>query len=60
MDITLPAGDGGRVGYRLVGQPVAPVVGAHFPRLAYAAAHVVADPFAMTDPWSRPLLKRPV
>jgi len=53
MDITLPAGDGGRVGYRLVGRPVEPVVGAHFPRLAYAAAHVVADPFAMTDPWSR-------
>ncbi|TIU03105.1 MAG: dihydrodipicolinate synthase family protein, partial [Mesorhizobium sp.] len=23
-------------------------------RLAYAAAHVVANPFAMTDPWSRP------
>ncbi|TIR79124.1 MAG: dihydrodipicolinate synthase family protein, partial [Mesorhizobium sp.] len=21
---------------------------------AYAAAHVVANPFAMTDPWSRP------
>jgi hypothetical protein len=53
MDITLPAGDGGRVGYRLVGEPVMPVIGAHFPRLAYAAAHVVADPFAMTDPWSR-------
>ncbi|TIS07039.1 MAG: dihydrodipicolinate synthase family protein, partial [Mesorhizobium sp.] len=29
-------------------------IGADFPRLAYAAAHVVANPFAMTDPWSRP------
>ncbi|TIQ38607.1 MAG: dihydrodipicolinate synthase family protein [Mesorhizobium sp.] len=54
MDIILPAENGDRVSYRLVGQPVEPVIGADFPRIAYAAAHVVANPFAMTDPWSRP------
>ncbi|MGX5847172.1 dihydrodipicolinate synthase family protein [Mesorhizobium sp. PL10] len=54
MDITLP-GEGGRhARYRLVGQPAEPVIGARFSRIAYAAAHVVADPLAMTDPWSQP------
>ncbi|WFP65106.1 dihydrodipicolinate synthase family protein [Mesorhizobium sp. WSM4904] len=53
MDIILPAENGDRVSYRLVGQPVEPVIGADFPRIAYAAAHVVANPFAMTDPWSQ-------
>ncbi|MBA1140778.1 dihydrodipicolinate synthase family protein [Mesorhizobium neociceri] len=56
MDITLPAENGGRVSYKLVGHPVEPRIGAVFPRIAYAAAHVVADPFAMTDPWSRPVV----
>ena len=54
MDIILPAENGDRVSYRLVGQPVEPSQGAQFSRIAYAAAHVVADPIAMTDPWSRP------
>jgi len=54
MDITLPAENGGRVSYKLVGNPVEPRIGAAFPRIAYAAAHVVADPFAMTNPWSKP------
>jgi hypothetical protein len=54
MDVTLPGEGGWRVGYRLVGQPVQPVIAARFSRTAYAAAHVVADPLAMTDPWSRP------
>ncbi|WP_192255429.1 dihydrodipicolinate synthase family protein [Mesorhizobium silamurunense] len=54
MDIILPAENGDRVAYRLVGQPAEPIIGADFPRVAYAAAHVVANPFAMTDPWSRP------
>ncbi|RWM12008.1 MAG: dihydrodipicolinate synthase family protein [Mesorhizobium sp.] len=54
MDIILPAENGARASYRLVGQPAKATVGADFPRVAYAAAHVVADPFAMTDPWSRP------
>ncbi|MDG4881790.1 dihydrodipicolinate synthase family protein [Mesorhizobium sp. WSM4884] len=53
MNIILPAENGDRVSYRLVGQPVEPVIGADFPRIAYAAAHVVANPFAMTDPWSQ-------
>ncbi|TGS19062.1 dihydrodipicolinate synthase family protein [Mesorhizobium sp. M2E.F.Ca.ET.209.01.1.1] len=54
MDIILPAENGDRVSYRLVGKPVAPSEGARFSRIAYAAAHVVADPIAMTNPWSRP------
>ncbi|AZO73939.1 MAG: dihydrodipicolinate synthase family protein [Mesorhizobium sp.] len=53
MDIILPAENGERVGYRLVGQPAEAIIGADFPRVAYAAAHVVADPFAMTEPWSQ-------
>ncbi|MBW8907587.1 MAG: dihydrodipicolinate synthase family protein [Mesorhizobium sp.] len=53
MDVILPAENGGRAGYRLVGAPVEPSIGASFSRIAYAAAHVVADPIAMTDPWSR-------
>lgn len=54
MDISLPGEDGHSSRYRLVGQPVQPAVGARFSRIAYAAAHVVADPFAMADPWSKP------
>ncbi|TPK20511.1 dihydrodipicolinate synthase family protein [Mesorhizobium sp. B2-5-9] len=56
MDIALP-GEGGRsTPYALVGQPVQPVIGVRFSRIAYAAAHVVADPLGMTDPWSRPVV----
>ncbi|TPL92367.1 dihydrodipicolinate synthase family protein [Mesorhizobium sp. B2-3-12] len=56
MDIALP-GEGGRSRrYALVGQPVQPDIGARFPRIAFAAAHVVADPLGMTDPWSRPVV----
>ncbi|WP_027059994.1 dihydrodipicolinate synthase family protein [Mesorhizobium loti] len=56
MDIALP-GEGGRsTRYALVGQPVQPDIGARFSRIAYAAAHVVADPLGMTDPWSRPVV----
>lgn len=36
MDITLPAENGGRVSYKLVGDPVEPRIGAAFPRIAYA------------------------
>lgn len=56
MDITLPEEGGRSALYQLVGQPVQPVIGGRFSRLAYAAAHVVADPLAMTDPWSRPIV----
>ncbi|MER9749051.1 dihydrodipicolinate synthase family protein [Mesorhizobium sp. M0140] len=56
MDISLPGEDGRSTRYALVGQPVQPVIGTRFSRIAYAAAHVVADPLAMTDPWSRPVV----
>jgi hypothetical protein len=56
MDIALPGEGGHSTRYHLVGQPAQPVIGARFSRIAYAAAHVVADPLAMTDPWSRPVV----
>ncbi|ESY67557.1 MULTISPECIES: dihydrodipicolinate synthase family protein [Mesorhizobium] len=56
MDIALPDEGGPSSRYALVGQPVRPMVGARFSRIAYAAAHVVADPLGMTDPWSRPVV----
>jgi hypothetical protein len=56
MDISLPGEDGRSARYALAGQPARPVIGARFSRIAYAAAHVVADPLAMTDPWSRPVV----
>lgn len=56
MDIALPGQEGRSARYHLVGQPARPVIGARFSRIAYAAAHVVADPLAMTDPWSRPVV----
>ncbi|MER9935229.1 dihydrodipicolinate synthase family protein [Mesorhizobium sp. M0088] len=56
MDISLPGEGGGSTRYTLVGEPVQPDIGARFSRIAYAAAHVVADPLAMTDPWSRPVV----
>ncbi|MER9603318.1 dihydrodipicolinate synthase family protein [Mesorhizobium sp. M0243] len=54
MDISLPGEGGGSTRYTLVGEPVQAMIGARFSRIAYAAAHVVADPLALTDPWSRP------
>ncbi|RUY72030.1 dihydrodipicolinate synthase family protein [Mesorhizobium sp. M7A.F.Ca.CA.001.05.1.1] len=56
MDISLPGEGVGSTRYTLVGEPVQPDIGARFSRIAYAAAHVVADPVAMTDPWSRPVV----
>ncbi|RUU86822.1 dihydrodipicolinate synthase family protein [Mesorhizobium sp. M7A.F.Ca.MR.176.00.0.0] len=56
MDISMPGEGGGSTRYTLVGEPVQPDIGARFSRIAYAAAHVVADPLAMTDPWSRPVV----
>ncbi|MGX7874843.1 dihydrodipicolinate synthase family protein [Mesorhizobium sp. ORM6] len=56
MDIALPGKGGRATRYVLVGQPVQPDIGARFSRIAYAAAHVVADPLGMTDPWSRPVV----
>jgi hypothetical protein len=56
MELFLPEADGRSARYRLVGTPVQPVIGARFSRIAYAAAHVVADPLAMSDPWSKPAI----
>jgi hypothetical protein len=53
MNITLPTVDGGLAPYTLRGPgrftPAAP--GSVFNRIAYSAAHVVADPRAAIDPW---------
>ncbi len=55
--LTLPTSDGGTEPYRMAGEPVAPPApGATFPRIAYAAAHVVADPRRMSDPWRAPAI----
>jgi len=53
MQITLPTADGGLAPYTLRGPagfaPARP--GTKFTRIAYSAAHVVADPRAAIDPW---------
>ena len=55
LTITLPVrrGDETRLEpYALSGQAaITPVKGARFNRVAYSAAHVVADPLASRDPW---------
>jgi hypothetical protein len=49
--IDLPMLDGRLQTYNLTGVPVtAPARGGFFNRIAYSAAHVVADPFASTEP----------
>lgn len=54
MQIDLPDDSGRETTYRLSGRAVEPPRKPRFDRVAYAAAHVVADPLAMTDPWQRP------
>ncbi len=50
--IQLPSPVGSLETYTLRGtQPVTPAPGAKFNRIAYSAAHVVADPRAAIDPW---------
>jgi hypothetical protein len=50
--IQLPDSNGRLSPYTLVGQaPVKPKSGAKFNRIAYSAAHVVANPIADIDPW---------
>lgn len=54
MSITLklPAASGKLEAYTLRGTaPVKPKAGLTFNRIAYSAAHVVADPLAAIDPW---------
>ncbi|HMQ92696.1 MAG TPA: dihydrodipicolinate synthase family protein [Amaricoccus sp.] len=55
--IDLPQ-DGAILPYELTGAPVplARREAASFPRIAYGAAHVVADPLADNDPWLTPAI----
>ena len=52
LQLMLPLADGTLAPYTLSGlRPVAPAPGVAFNRIAYSAAHVVADPRAAIDPW---------
>lgn len=52
LSLSLPTADRTLVPYRVRGHtPPRPDVGLRFNRIAYSAAHVVADPLAMHDPW---------
>ncbi|MGV3490423.1 MAG: dihydrodipicolinate synthase family protein [Devosia sp.] len=57
-ELLLPNPDRSITSYRLTGTPI-PFerhAAADFPRIAYAAAHVVADPLASNDPWLTPAI----
>jgi hypothetical protein len=52
LSLTLPTATGTLAPYTLRGTaPVKPPPGVKFTRIAYSAAHVVADPLAAIDPW---------
>ncbi|MDR6887976.1 MULTISPECIES: dihydrodipicolinate synthase family protein [Variovorax] len=52
LSLTLPSTSGSLAPYTLRGTaPVKPEAGVKFDRIAYSAAHVVADPLAAVDPW---------
>ncbi|HWI82040.1 dihydrodipicolinate synthase family protein [Ramlibacter sp.] len=52
LTLQLPAADGRLAPYTLRGSaPARPAAGVRFNRVAYSAAHVVADPLAAVDPW---------
>lgn len=52
LSLTLPGTDGTLSAYALTGTPPAdPPRGIAYNRIAYSAAHVVADPRAAIDPW---------
>jgi hypothetical protein len=52
LSLTLPDAGGGLKPYALRGgTPARPAPGTRFNRIAYSAAHVVADPLAAVDPW---------
>ncbi|MBS0501585.1 MAG: dihydrodipicolinate synthase family protein [Burkholderiaceae bacterium] len=52
LTLTLPTAVRTLASYTLRGTPPArPATGARFNRIAYSAAHVVADPLAKVDPW---------
>jgi hypothetical protein len=56
--INLPTSDRSLAHYTLSGTPIPfeKHAAAEFPRIAYAAAHVVADPLADNDPWLTPAI----
>jgi hypothetical protein len=55
--IRLPTVDGRIEEYRIRNAPLpVPARPAPFNRIAFSAAHVVADPLAETDPWLRPAI----
>jgi hypothetical protein len=52
LTLTLPGATGQLAPYSLRGKaPSRPAAGVKFDRIAYSAAHVVADPRAAVDPW---------
>ncbi|MDI3381054.1 dihydrodipicolinate synthase family protein [Xenophilus aerolatus] len=52
LTLTLPTANRALAPYTLHGRPpVKPAPGVRFDRIAYSAAHVVADPLAAVDPW---------
>lgn len=52
LSLQLPTASGAIEAYTLCGSaPVKPAPGLKFNRIAYSAAHVVADPRAAIDPW---------
>ncbi len=52
LSLNLPTAGGALAPYALRGSaPVKPDAGVKFNRIAYSAAHVVADPMAAIDPW---------
>ena len=52
LTLKLPSAAGRLESYTLTGAvPVRPARGVKFNRIAYSAAHVVADPLAPVDPW---------
>ena len=52
LSLQLPSDAGGLSPYALRGtSPARPPAGVKFNRIAYSAAHVVADPLASIDPW---------
>ncbi|MDG3579120.1 dihydrodipicolinate synthase family protein [Rhizobium sp. YJ-22] len=57
LTLKLPKADGSVEQYSLIGAPTErPNAVPVFNRIAYAAAHVVSDPRAETDPWGRPAI----
>jgi hypothetical protein len=57
-ELRLPNPDRSITTYRLSGTPIPFEMHAasEFPRIAYAAAHIVADPLAANDPWLTPAI----